>query len=215
MVLITVCVIRVGRVSVVNTATRYELEDPRIEFRCGRDFPNRSRQAVGRSQLRVQWVPGAGTGRWPPSSSSAEVKESVELCLYPLLHDLLWCDFYLYLYLYRILMMLISCRDFTPLYVEIILCIMIVEKIYIERVVANFKANPFISYILWWEMRNPLVQSNLNDTPTLINCLIPSLYQAPSISVGHSDAAIMCIGLVHLLHNNAISITTSLLVTLN
>jgi len=44
--------------------------------------------------------------------------------------------------------MLISYRDFTPLYLVIIMCIMIVEKKYIERVVANFKAKPFISYTL-------------------------------------------------------------------
>ena len=90
---------------------------------------------------------------------------------------------------------------------------MIVEKKYIERVVANFKAKPFISYTLWRQMRNRLVQSNLTDIPTLKNSLVPSLYQAPSISVGHWGTAIMCIGLVRLLHNKAVSITTSLLVT--
>jgi Ni,Fe-hydrogenase I cytochrome b subunit len=62
-------------------------------------------------------------------------------------------------------------------------------------------------------MRNLLVQINQTDIPTLTNSLVPSLYQAPSISVGHSDTAIMCIGLVRLLHDKAGSITTSVLVT--
>jgi len=61
-------------------------------------------------------------------------------------------------------------------------------------------------------MRNFLVQSNLTNIPTLIISLVSSLYQAPSIRVGHSYAAIMRIGLVRLLHNNALSITTSVLV---
>ena len=62
MVLIIVRVIRVGRDRVVGIATHYELDGPRIECRCGRDFPHWSRPAVGRTQPRLQWVPGLFTG---------------------------------------------------------------------------------------------------------------------------------------------------------
>jgi hypothetical protein len=62
MVLIIVRTIWVGRVSVVNIATHYELDGPRIESRCGRDFPHPSRPAVRRTQPRSQWVPGLFIG---------------------------------------------------------------------------------------------------------------------------------------------------------
>jgi hypothetical protein len=48
----------VGRDSAVGIATRYELEGPEIESRCGRDFPHPSRPALGPTQPPTQWVPG-------------------------------------------------------------------------------------------------------------------------------------------------------------
>ena len=76
-----------GRDSSVGIATRYGLFGPEIEFRWGRDFPHPSRPALGPTQPRTQWVPDffprhkAGRGVNHPPSSSAEVKEKVELYL--------------------------------------------------------------------------------------------------------------------------------------
>jgi hypothetical protein len=78
----------VGRDSSVGIATRYGLGGPRIESRWGRNFPNSSKQALGPIQPPVIWVPGlprgkaVGVWRWPPTPSSAEVKERVELHIY-------------------------------------------------------------------------------------------------------------------------------------
>ena len=47
----------VGRNSSVGIATRYGLDDPGIESRWGRDFPNPSRPALGPSQPPIKWVP--------------------------------------------------------------------------------------------------------------------------------------------------------------
>jgi hypothetical protein len=44
--------------SAVGIATRYELDDPGIEFRLGRDFQHPYRPALGPTQPPVQWVPG-------------------------------------------------------------------------------------------------------------------------------------------------------------
>jgi hypothetical protein len=77
------------RDSSVGIAIRYGLEGPGIESRCWREFPHPSRPALGPTQPPVQWVPrlfpgakAAGAWSWPPTPSSAEAKERVELNLY-------------------------------------------------------------------------------------------------------------------------------------
>jgi hypothetical protein len=51
-----------GRDSSIGIVTRYGLEGPGIESRCGRDFPHLSRPALGPTQPPVQWVPGLSRG---------------------------------------------------------------------------------------------------------------------------------------------------------
>ena len=48
----------VGPDSSVGIATRYGLDGPGIESRCGRDFPHPSRPALRAIQPPIQWVPG-------------------------------------------------------------------------------------------------------------------------------------------------------------
>jgi hypothetical protein len=98
--------------SAVGIATRYWLGSLGIHSRWGRDFPHPSRPALRPTQPLIQWISGlsrgkaAGAWRWPPTPSSAEVKESVELYVYspsgpswpvvgwtlPLYHCLLFCS---------------------------------------------------------------------------------------------------------------------------
>ena len=78
-----------GRDSSVGIATCYGLDGPGIEYRYWRDFTHLSRHALGHTQHPIKWVPGlsrgvkaAGAWCWPPTPSSAEVKERVDLHIY-------------------------------------------------------------------------------------------------------------------------------------
>ena len=51
-----------GPGSVVDIATGYGLDGPGIESRCGRDFPQLFRPALGPTQPPVQWTPGLSQG---------------------------------------------------------------------------------------------------------------------------------------------------------
>ena len=77
------------RDSSVGVATRYGLERPGIESRCGWDSPHPSRTTLGPIQPPIKWIPclfprgeAAGTWRWPLTPSRAEVKERVQAYLY-------------------------------------------------------------------------------------------------------------------------------------
>jgi hypothetical protein len=76
-------------VSAVGIATRYGLGGPRIESRRRRNFRQLSRPALGPTQPVAQWVPQLFSGdetlgvwRLPPTPSSVEVKERVDIYLY-------------------------------------------------------------------------------------------------------------------------------------
>ena len=51
-----------SRDSSVGIATRYGLDGPGIESRCGRNFPHPSRSAVGPTQPPIEWVSGLSRG---------------------------------------------------------------------------------------------------------------------------------------------------------
>ena len=54
--------VSLGRDSSVGIATRYRLDGPGIESRCGRDFPPLSIPALRPTQPPMQWVPGLFRG---------------------------------------------------------------------------------------------------------------------------------------------------------
>ena len=54
------CILR--RDSSVRIATRYGLDGPGIESRCGRDFPHQSRLALMLTHPPIQWVVGLFPG---------------------------------------------------------------------------------------------------------------------------------------------------------
>jgi hypothetical protein len=54
--------LKVGRDSAAGIASRYGLDGPGIESRCGRDFPHKSRPAMGPTQPPIQRVPGLYRG---------------------------------------------------------------------------------------------------------------------------------------------------------
>ena len=73
-----------GRDSAIGIATRYGLDGPGIESRWGRGFLHMFRPVLWPTQPPAQWIPGLFPGgkaarawRWPPTPSSAEVKERV------------------------------------------------------------------------------------------------------------------------------------------
>ena len=80
------CTLTVGRDSSVGIATAYGLDGPGIESRSGRNFPHSSIPAlrpthtIGTGSIPgIKW-PGRGVDH--PPSTSAEVKERVELYTY-------------------------------------------------------------------------------------------------------------------------------------
>ena len=87
-IFVTVFLTCVGRDCSVGIASSYGLDGPGIESRWWRDFPHRPDRPCGPprrlcSGYRV--LPGdeaAVSWRWPPTQSSAEVKERVDLYLY-------------------------------------------------------------------------------------------------------------------------------------
>jgi hypothetical protein len=83
-----------GSHSSVGMATRYGLDGPGIESRCGRVFRTRPDQSWDSRSLLYSFfagAKGAGRGVNHPPPSSVEVKEREELYLYSAvgIHDLL------------------------------------------------------------------------------------------------------------------------------
>ena len=94
----------------VGIATRYGLDGPGIETRWGALFSAPIQTGPGAhpaflyNGYRVfPWGKAAGAWNWPPTPSSAEVKERIEIYLYSslglrgLLQGELYLQFYLYL----------------------------------------------------------------------------------------------------------------------
>ena len=73
-----------SRDSSVGIATRHGLDGPGIESRWRRDFPHPYRPALVSTQPLIQMDTGSFPGvKRPHPPSSAEVKERVELYVYP------------------------------------------------------------------------------------------------------------------------------------
>jgi len=65
-----------------SAQTRYGLDSPGIQSRCGRYFPHPSKPALGPTQTPIQWTPdlfpgckGAGAWPWPSTRFHSKVKE--------------------------------------------------------------------------------------------------------------------------------------------
>ena len=83
--------------SSVGIETRYSLDGPGIEFRWGRGFPLPFRPTLDPTQPPIKWLPGLfpkrpGHGVDHPPTSSAEVKERVDLHLYFLFWVVIFCS---------------------------------------------------------------------------------------------------------------------------
>ena len=82
-IIIIIIVICVGRNSSVSIATRYGLDGPGIESRCGQDFPHLSRPALGPTQPPYTMGTGSLPGvkrpgrdvEHPPTSSAEVIKK--------------------------------------------------------------------------------------------------------------------------------------------
>ena len=89
-----------ARDSSACVATRYGLDGPGIESQWARDISHPSRPALRLTQAPTSWVPGLspevkqlGPGvDHPPPTSSAEVKERVELYRYSPLWAFVACS---------------------------------------------------------------------------------------------------------------------------
>jgi hypothetical protein len=67
-----------------SVVIRYGLNSTGIESQCGRDIQHPSKPTMGPTQHPVKWLLSTvGAWRLPPTTSSTEVKEIVELYLYP------------------------------------------------------------------------------------------------------------------------------------
>ena len=92
--------------SSVSMATCNGLDCPGIESRWRQDFPHPFWLALGPTQPPIKWVPGvfpgakaAGAWRWPPTPSSVEAKEIVEVHLL-LIWDFIPCSMAKFIFLY-------------------------------------------------------------------------------------------------------------------
>ena len=85
-----------GPDSVVGIPTVYGQDGPGFEFQCGRDFPHLFRPAQWPTQPLIKWsfqvVQRPACGVEHPPSSSAEVRERVQLYLYSPLWAFVACS---------------------------------------------------------------------------------------------------------------------------
>jgi len=86
------CIVLWIILSAGGITTRYGLGSPRIKSRCERYFPHPSRPTLVPTQPPIQWVLCLlpETWLWPPTPSSADVKERAELYLYSHSWSVLW-----------------------------------------------------------------------------------------------------------------------------
>ena len=143
----------IGRASSVGIATRYRMDGPGIESRWGEIFRARPDRPWGPSSLlysgyRVSFpgVKRPGRGVDHPLPFSAEVKERVELYIYPPLWAFVACYRVNFTFLYRLLIFFLF-RNTINIPIRII-----VDKhilMYIYRVIQNnFRSFNNLSYTI-------------------------------------------------------------------